>query len=29
VGQPKPPGRPPINDEITGLIVRLATENRI
>ncbi len=26
--QPKPPGRPPINGEITALIVRLATENR-
>lgn len=26
--QPKPPGRPPINDEITVLIVRQATENR-
>jgi hypothetical protein len=26
--QPKPPGRPPISEEITALIVRLATENR-
>ncbi|EWM19166.1 integrase core domain-containing protein [Kutzneria sp. 744] len=26
--QPKPPGRPPISDEITMMIVRLATENR-
>ncbi|MBB2498429.1 transposase [Amycolatopsis echigonensis] len=26
--QPKPPGRPPISDEITALIARLATENR-
>lgn len=26
--QPKPPGRPPISNEITTLIVRLATENR-
>jgi hypothetical protein len=26
--QPKPPGRPPINGELTALIVRLATENR-
>jgi len=26
--QPKPPGRPPINDEITALIARLATENQ-
>jgi hypothetical protein len=26
--QPKPPGRPPISDEITTLIARLATENR-
>ncbi|GAA0638950.1 hypothetical protein GCM10010174_71180 [Kutzneria viridogrisea] len=26
--QPKPPGRPPITEEITALIARLATENR-
>ncbi|WP_236650023.1 helix-turn-helix domain-containing protein [Kutzneria albida] len=26
--QPKPPGRPPISDEIAALIARLATENR-
>jgi hypothetical protein len=26
--QPKPPGRPPISDEITALIARLAMENR-
>jgi putative transposase len=26
--QPKPPGRPPISDEITALIARLAVENR-
>ncbi|GAA0617127.1 hypothetical protein GCM10010174_38900 [Kutzneria viridogrisea] len=26
--QPKPPGRPPISDEITALIARLATDNR-
>jgi putative transposase len=26
--QPKPPGRPPISDEIVALILRLATENR-
>src|SRR5437764_5641803 len=26
--QPKPPGRPPISDEITALIGRLATENQ-
>lgn len=27
--QPKPPGRPPIGDELVVLIVRLAKENRI
>jgi putative transposase len=26
--QPRPPGRPPMSDELTTLIVRLATENR-
>ena len=26
--QPKPPGRPPLSDELVGLIVRLAQENR-
>ncbi|REH26146.1 homeodomain-containing protein, partial [Kutzneria buriramensis] len=26
--QPKPPGRPPLSDEITALIARLARENR-
>jgi putative transposase len=26
--QPKPPGRPPIGDELVGLIVRLAKQNR-
>lgn len=26
--QPRPPGRPPISDELTALIVRLTTENR-
>jgi putative transposase len=26
--QPKPPGRPPVSDEITALITRLATESR-
>ncbi|MFB7414796.1 IS3 family transposase [Streptomyces sp. NPDC056121] len=26
--QPRPPGRPPLHDELVQLIVRLATENR-
>src|SRR4051794_16560977 len=26
--QPRPPGRPPIGEEIVALIVRFATENR-